>query len=517
MEGNMSLRPTHYPDLHDEFYFPAGLSPRERKPIRKVGYEMGVRGQRVSREFLDDQAHIYHGRLNAATHTIDQRADIARKRASDPLRNVTLLALAIGGMIIVVLALTVDFKILEDFWTTIYQNKFLQVPESLKDNVIFKSLQVLFAVLAIHFLISAPGVAGKVIRGAFVTSIGFMVVLMLVGLGFLAANSTLPAGATLKNHPVHPTEAAVHQSNTDVLTSLGLRPSSGTEVKADKPAKKGSKTSSKPAELRYLVSRGDKGGGFFSSLWHNAKNWDFATWNTVVFYSTFSLIFLFVSSVGALCMHYSLRSINALTGGVSPEHRESALPGGVLGVTYRVLGKGEWRSRTRKDLADERQRLAHAQRLIGDASYRGHLMDRFFAEFAAGYTEGLHDRDRSPRRFAGPDFDTLRGEMRTELAEARGDWSAAAIAERLPDVELRTSLGYDPDAGMPTGPFSYVANLVSGRGARDSGELVVEDRRRADTRAPLSRVPPPSADNERVVHMPQDGEAPAAGPDEKVA
>ncbi len=83
----MPLSPTHYPNVHDEFYSPAGLSYREKKPIRKVGYDMGLKGQRVTQEFLDDQAQVYHGRLNSALHTIDQRADIVRNRADDSFRN----------------------------------------------------------------------------------------------------------------------------------------------------------------------------------------------------------------------------------------------------------------------------------------------------------------------------------------------------------------------------------------------------------------------------------------------
>jgi hypothetical protein len=502
----MPIRPTHYPNVHDEFYSPAGLTRREAKPMRQVGYDMGLRGRRVTREFLDDQAQVYHGRLNAALHTIDQRADIVQKRAFDIPRNTSLIVLAVGGLVILGLALTVDFKILHDFWTMVYQNKFLQVPESLKDNVIFKSLQVLFAVIAIHFLMSAPGIFGKAIRGVFVVAIGVMVIGMLIGLGFLAAKSTLPAGSTFNGRPINADDSAPTVSNDEILRGLGLRPSSGASgisamtapmAPSDSGAK--SKSKSHPKGSYGIASKLGRLGQIFEQAMKDPEST-----GTVVFFGTFSLIFLFVSSVGALCLHYSLRSFNALFGGVSPEYSEHAMPSGLHGVYYWALGKGEWRPRTRKDLADQRQRILHAQRLIGDPGYREGLMQRFFSDFSAGYMEGLHDRDASPRRFAGPDFETLRNEMRTELSEARADWSAAELEERLPSVDLRQSLGYNPRHASGS-PFGYISNLMTGRRRfKDGG--VLEDTRAADERS----LPSPDRDNQMrgpSIAPPSDGEA----------
>ncbi|MFZ1989678.1 MAG: hypothetical protein WAW96_07885 [Alphaproteobacteria bacterium] len=485
----MAFRPTHYPNVHDEFYSPAGMSPREKRSIRETGYDMGLRGRRVTREFLDDQAQVYHGRLNSALHTIDQRADVVKRRSNDLFRNISLALLAFGGFAILCLALTVDYKILHDFWTTIYQNKFLQVPESLKDNVMFKSLQVLFAVLAIHFLISAPGVLGKVIRGTFMVAIGVMVIGMLIGLGFLATKSVLPAGSTIAGKVVDASDVAPTVSNDQILSGLGLRPTSAVDDARSRSSKsaRSRAASDEPrvAKLRDVIGTTKK-----TDLWKKIEGFDFATMGTVVFFATFSLIFLFVSSVGALCMHYSLRSFNALFGGISPEHPEHAMPTGVRGVAYWALGKGEWRPRTRKDLADQRQRIFHAQRLIGDPGYREGLMQRFFSEFSAGYMEGLHDRDSNPLNVAGPKFEDLRNEMRTELAEARSEWSAEVIADRLPSEELRQSLGYNPEERLGGSPFGFVRNLVAGRRQiRDGG--VIEDRRLADERG----LPSASSDN----------------------
>lgn len=461
------MRPTTYHDVHDEFYFPGGLSQRERKPMREVGYEMGLKGARVTREFLDDQGQVYHGRLNSALHTIDQRAHIVRHRSGDFLRNTSLTVLAVGGLVILGLALTVDYKILHDFWTTIYQNKFLQVPETLKDNVVFKSLQVLFAVIAIHFLISAPGIFGKAIRGTFMVGIGVMVLAMLVGLGFLAAKSTIPAGSTFNGRPVDSRDGGQVVSNDQILAGLGLRPSSGTKASGTTGSTSLTDAPSAPA------SRSKPGNGVASKLgkvgqFFEAAMKDPDSTSTLVFFSTFTLIFLFVSSVGALCMHYSLKAINALFGGTESQHREHAAPGGLLGVSYWALGKGEWRPKTRKDLADERQRILHAQHLIGEPAYRANLMRKFFGEFAAGYMDGLQARESSPRKLMGPNYENLRTELRDAVDEARQDWSADAIAGLIPDNELRRPLGYNPDAQVDRqGVLGAVSKL--GARARDGG------------------------------------------------
>lgn len=463
------MRPTTYRDIHDEFYHPGGQSGRQKRPVYQVGYNLGLKGARVSREFLEDQAQLYNGRLNSALHTIDQRAHLVRHRATDMGRNLSLGVLAFGGLAILVLALIVDYKILHDFWTTIYQNKFLQVPESLKDNVVFKSLQVLFAVLAIHFLISAPGLLGKAVRGIFMVGIGVMVLAMLIGLGFLAAKSTIPADAKIAGKPVDARAVSATVSNDQILQNLGLRPSSGANPAARSVrAEETSDTAPKFAKISDVIGPSKKTD---TPIVQAIKKMDFDSAGTVVFFATFTLIFLFVSSVGALCMHYSLKAFDALFGGVGAQHPEHKMPGLVHGVTYWALGKGEWRAKTSKDLADERQRILHAQHLIGNPGYRQHLMSKFFAEFAAGYMEGLHARDASPRRLMGRSYEELADEMRGEVKAVREEWSAEAIAETLPDEEVRYMLGYDPNRRVHGNSlFGFVGNGRRGK-AQYGGRL----------------------------------------------
>ena len=413
----MAIRLTTFHDIHDEFYYPTGMKKRDRRPLREVGYDMGRRGVPVTSDFLDFRARLYNGQLNAATHTIDQRADYVSRRTNDMFRNLSLLVLAVVGFIIVALAMFVDYKILHDFWTSIYSNEFLEVPQSLKDNVVFKSLQVLFAVIALHFLISQSGWFGSAIRGVFMVGTGIMVLGMLVGLGLLSAKATLPQSASIQGISI--TEASGASSASDknaILESLGLKSSVGITPSNEKPA---------------VAASSDEG----------LTAQKLQDYETYIFFGTFGLIFLFVSSVGALCLHYSLHALESLFGGTESERRERAIAG-----HHYFFKAGEWRPKTRKDLDDQRHRINHARMWIGDSKYRASLMDRFFAEFAAGYMDGLMDRMNGKGFFGGKmnrdEFDQLRDDMKFAVQSAADEWTPEAIQATLPQPEVRQMLGY---------------------------------------------------------------------------
>ncbi|MFO1187737.1 MAG: hypothetical protein U1E87_10000 [Alphaproteobacteria bacterium] len=386
-------------------------------------------------------------------------------RSLDFGRNLSLGVLAIGGLAILVLALMVDYKILHDFWTTIYE-QFLQVRESLKDNVVFKSLRVLFAVLAIHFLISAPGVLGKAVRAGPSWSASASWCSRCS-----SASTSSPRSRRSPRTPRSPASRSMPRHRHDGHErsdppNLGLRPSSGANRAAAQAARaESSDTAPKFAKISDVIGPTKKTD---APIVQAIKKMDFDSAGTVVD----MLIFLFVSSVGALCMHYSLKAFDALFGGVGAQHPEHKMPGFVHGVTYWALGKGEWRAKTSKDLADERQRILHAQHLIGNANYRQHLMSKFFAEFAGGYMEGLHARDASPRRLMGRGYEELAEEMRGEIAAARDAWSAEAIAETLPDDDVRYMLGYDPNRRVHSNTlFGFVGNGRRGKAQYNGGRL----------------------------------------------
>lgn len=103
---------------------------------------------------------------------------------------VAAIVLAFG---IALLAMFVDYQIIRgDVWTRALSNEFMVVPASLQSSVIFKSMQVLFAVLIVHFMLKITGVYGR----NTLISTAFVFALVMIGcLGYLVAYNNM-AGAT---------------------------------------------------------------------------------------------------------------------------------------------------------------------------------------------------------------------------------------------------------------------------------------------------------------------------------
>jgi hypothetical protein len=96
------------------------------------------------------------------------------------------------ALAILLVAMFVDYHIIREVWTRALANEFMVVPPALQSSVIFKSLQVIFAVLIVHFMLKITGAYGRntLIAAAFV-----MAVVMIGGLGYLVAYNNM-AGAT---------------------------------------------------------------------------------------------------------------------------------------------------------------------------------------------------------------------------------------------------------------------------------------------------------------------------------
>ncbi len=88
-------------------------------------------------------------------------------------------------------ALFVDYMIVTEFWTRALANEFLELPGSLANSVAFKSLQVLFATLAAHIFFEQMSGFG---RAMFVRLLFILALMMLGGVGLLLAMMSLPAG-----------------------------------------------------------------------------------------------------------------------------------------------------------------------------------------------------------------------------------------------------------------------------------------------------------------------------------
>ena len=107
---------------------------------------------------------------------------------------------AIGiTLLIAFAAMFVDYQIIRgDVWTRALSNEFMVVPAALQSTVIFKSLQVVFAVLIIHFMLKITGVYG---RNTMVVAAFVLALVMIGGLGYLVAYNNMLGGtsATLEH------------------------------------------------------------------------------------------------------------------------------------------------------------------------------------------------------------------------------------------------------------------------------------------------------------------------------
>ena len=121
---------------------------------------------------------------------------------------------------IAVVAMFVDYQIIRgDIWTRALSNEFMVVPASLQSSVVFKSLQVIFAVLIVHFMLKITGVYG---RNALVTA-AFVFALVMIGcLGYLVAYNNMTGGtsATLE-HKTDDGSASPGNAIDKLFASLG--------------------------------------------------------------------------------------------------------------------------------------------------------------------------------------------------------------------------------------------------------------------------------------------------------
>jgi hypothetical protein len=138
-----------------------------------------------------------------------------------------LYAVAVGlALAILLVAMFVDYHIIREVWTRALANEFMVVPPALQSSVVFKSLQVIFAVLIVHFMLKITGAYGRntMIAAAFV-----MAVVMIGGLGYLVAYNNM-AGATsttLEQRQTQPTNNsidALFASSGEVQSATLTRP-----------------------------------------------------------------------------------------------------------------------------------------------------------------------------------------------------------------------------------------------------------------------------------------------------
>ncbi|HEX2589951.1 MAG TPA: hypothetical protein VHL34_00540, partial [Rhizomicrobium sp.] len=165
----------------------------------------------------DDNAPL--SRLDQDTaHVISRNLEKSRQIHHYRGLYIAAVVLAVG---IALLAMFVDYQIIRgDIWTRALANEFMIVPDSMQATVIFKSMQVLFAVLIIHFMLKITGVYG---RNALITS-AFVLALVMIGcLGYLVAYNNMPGGTSAQAEAAQVDAAAPSQNNSidQLFNSLG--------------------------------------------------------------------------------------------------------------------------------------------------------------------------------------------------------------------------------------------------------------------------------------------------------
>ena len=189
--------------------------------------------------------------------------------------------LAVG---IAVLAMFVDYQIIRgDVWTRALSNEFMVVPASLQSSVIFKSLQVLFAVLIVHFMLKITGVYG---RNTLITTAFILAIVMIGSLGYLVAYNNMAGATSATYENTQEATAPAGNSIDQLFASLGSHHSvpAAQTSKSDHVVRAGLGTEEVSLPLPKL-SR--------ASL-ANADSW--------IWFAFASVIFFIVTAVAALYM-----------------------------------------------------------------------------------------------------------------------------------------------------------------------------------------------------------------------
>jgi len=132
---------------------------------------------------------------------------------------------ALVAIAIIAVGMFIDYQIIKgDVWTRALANEFMVVPASLQGTLLFKSLQVVFAVLIIHFMLKITGVYG---RNAMVTVAFVFALVMIGGLGYLVAYNNMTGGTSTTLE--HAQENGQHNNAIDQLFASTSHQSSASE------------------------------------------------------------------------------------------------------------------------------------------------------------------------------------------------------------------------------------------------------------------------------------------------
>jgi len=116
------------------------------------------------------------------------------------------IAAAMLALCIVLISMFVDYHIIREVWTRALANEFMVVPAALQSSVVFKSLQVVFAVLIVHFMLKITGAYG---RNTMIAASFVLAIVMISGLGYLVAYNNMAGGTSTaqQQHQTQPSDS----------------------------------------------------------------------------------------------------------------------------------------------------------------------------------------------------------------------------------------------------------------------------------------------------------------------
>lgn len=299
--------------------FDPSISPLE------VAYVWGKRGTWVTTPLLQNWLDG-HTRQN-----LEHRRDILTRRISGSGAWFQHGSAVVLGLVVFAVALFVDYNIISEFWTRALSNEFGDVPPALAATVWAKSLQVLFATLSVHYLVTNIGHGGRVAYSLLIFAI---TAVMVVGIGLLWANNSLPAGSKVFGLDV----SSSAQSLEQFMKGLGIKPPRRAPL---------------PDEVKIL------------------KKYELLIW-------LFSLgvIFLVVASIGAMALHTAMRGVTGFTGGALYDTHRDARHGNSL------------RDELRRTVLD----LKHLNE--DETSFRRAKVAQFITTYTDGVVAGRHWQSR---------------------------------------------------------------------------------------------------------------------------
>jgi hypothetical protein len=184
---------------------------------------------------------------------------------------------AIAAVAIIAVGMFIDYQIIKgDVWTRALANEFMVVPASLQGTLAFKSLQVVFAVLIIHFMLKITGVYG---RNTMVTVAFIFALVMIGGLGYLVAYNNMTGGTSTTLEHAQQDGGQKNNSIDQLFASVGHRANSGDAAETAPGVIPASMTTAKSSdELSLGIQKPSE-----RSL-ANADSWFWLAFASVIFF-----------------------------------------------------------------------------------------------------------------------------------------------------------------------------------------------------------------------------------------